>query len=98
MDELDNVYQSLKAAKLCKSKYAFSRDYLGRAPNYYSSIKATNTKPSTHALMTLYFRLSELSDRLNEANHPRRLQLSNLSSKVFADVWHRCYVGELNYT
>lgn len=94
MEDLDDVYQTLKAAKLCKSKYAFSRDYLGRAPNYYSAIRATNTPPSTHALMTLYFKLSEQADSLSEVNQPvsalHQAQLAKLSSKVFIDVWLRC--------
>lgn len=94
MDELDNVFEALKAAKLCKSKYRFSREYLGRAPNYYSAIKATNTEPSTHALMTLYFMVIKRIEALNKENTTNSTnnycKLLYSSNEVFKVVQARC--------
>ena len=94
MSELDDVFRKLKETKICKSQYAFSRDFLGRAPNYFSAIKASNKKPSTHTLMTLHLALYERATHLNEpdnyADYHAKQSLISLSNEVLSAIKVRC--------
>lgn len=99
MSELDNVFEGLKKVKLCKSQHAFSRDYLGRAPNYFGALKCMNNKgrsvePSTHTLMTLHLALYERAKHLSEpdnyADYHAKQSLITLSNEVLAQIRERC--------
>lgn len=86
MSELDSVFRELKAIKLCKSQYAFSRDFLGRSPSYMSHLKTTDKKPSTHVLMTLHLELYGRATHLKESDNyddfNAKQSLISLSNKV----------------
>ncbi len=99
MSELDNVFEVLKKVKLCKSQHAFSRDYLGRAPNYFGALKCMNKKgrvvePSTHVMMTLHLALYERATHLNEpdnyADYHAKQSLIILSNEVLSAIKERC--------
>lgn len=99
MSELDNVFEVLKKVKLCKSQHAFSRDYLGRAPNYYGALKCMRNKnkpvePSTHVLMTLHLALYERATHCKEPNdfdsYNTKQSLISLSNKVLSTIRVRC--------
>ena len=94
MSELDDVFIKLKKTEICKTQYAFSRDFLGRAPNYFSAIKASNKSPSTHTLMTLHLALYERATCLNEpdnyADYHAKQSLITLSNEVLAKIKERC--------
>lgn len=93
------IFEALKGAKLCKSQHAFSRDYLGRAPNYFGALKCMNNKdqtvePSTHVLMTLHLKLSELTRRTDEPknydDYHAKQSLITLSNAVLSEIKARC--------
>lgn len=94
MSELDSVFRELKAVKLCKSQYAFSRDFLGKSSSYLSHLKATDKKPSTHVLMTLHLALYERATHLNEpkdyADYHAKQSLITLSNEVLSIIKVRC--------
>ena len=99
MCELDNVFEVLKKVKLCKSQHAFSRDYLGRAPNYFGALKCMRNKgsevePSTHVLMTLHLALYERAKHLDEpkdyVDYHAKQSLISLSNGVLAVIKVRC--------
>jgi len=99
MSELDNVFEVLKKVKLCKSQHAFSRDYLGRAPNYFGALKCMRNKgqviePSTHVLMVLHLKLSELArctdESENYADYHAKQSLISLSNDVLSVIKERC--------
>ena len=94
MSELDSVFRELKAIKLCKSQYAFSRDFLGRSPSYMSHLKATDKKPSINSLMVLHLKLYELAKHLDEpkyyADYHAKQSLISLSNEVLANIKLRC--------
>ncbi|MCJ8293332.1 MAG: hypothetical protein MJK15_02905 [Colwellia sp.] len=94
MSELDSVFKELKVVKLCKSQYAFSRDFLGKSPSYMSHIKATNKKPSVESLMVLHLKLSELVLHSKEptdiASYRAKDCLITLSNKVLSEIKERC--------
>lgn len=94
MSELDSVFKKLKAVKLCKSQYAFSRDYLQKSPSYLSHIKATNKSPSVCVLMTLHLALYERATHLNEpenyTDYHAKQSLISLSNEVLSEIKVRC--------
>lgn len=99
MSELDNIFEILKEVKLCKSQHAFSRDYLGRAPNYFGALKCMQnkgkrTEPSTHVLMTLYFALHERVTNFVEpkcyVDYHTKQSLITLSNEVLSVIKVRC--------
>ena len=94
MNELDNVFKELKAIKLCKSQYAFSRDFLGRSPSYMSHLKATKKKPSVKSLMALHLKLYELATHCKEPtdinSYKTKDSLITLSNKVLREIKCRC--------
>jgi hypothetical protein len=101
MSELDNVFEVLKKNKLCKSQHAFSRDYLGRASNYYGALKCMKTKgnvivPSIEVLMTLHLKLSELTRHTDEptnyGDYHAKQSLITLSNAVLSEIKERCAI------
>lgn len=94
MSELDSVFKELKAVKLCKSQYAFSRDFLRKSPSYLSHLKATNKKPSVCVLMTLHLALYERATQHQEPkdydSYNAKQSLINLSNGVLARIKERC--------
>jgi hypothetical protein len=99
MSELDNAFRILKKEKICKSQHAFSRDYLGRAPNYYGALKCMqnknkSVKPSTHVLLVLHFKLTELARHTNEPNdfdsYHAKQSLITLSNSLLAEIKEKC--------
>lgn len=88
----------LKKNKLCKSQHVFSRDYLGRASNYYGALKCMGSggksvAPSVEVLMRLHFKLSELSRSTSEpdnyADYHAKQCLINLSNGVLSVIKER---------
>jgi uncharacterized protein DUF6626 len=94
MNELDNVYATLKRLKLCKSGYQFSREYLGRAPNYYSVVKANGNKPSLAAMTTLYYSLIKQLALLEGSNNiiiiNAKQELDNVKRELACNIQERC--------
>lgn len=94
MNELDSVFRELKTVKLCKSQYAFSRDFLGKSPSYMSHIKATNKEPSVESLMILHLKLYELATHSKEPNdydsYNAKKSLITLSNRVLSKIKERC--------
>lgn len=94
MNELDSVYETLRRLKLCKSGYQFSREYLGRAPNYYSVVKANEKKPSVAAMTTLYYSLVRQSHYLEGSDSAvivsTKRELDGVRQKLAYDIQNRC--------
>jgi hypothetical protein len=55
---VEGIYQTAKARGLVRSRREFSRDFLGRAPNYAADTALRRC--SAAALLTLYRRLGEV--------------------------------------
>lgn len=91
--ELIDIYKRLKTRDLCLNAYEFSQQYLGRAPNYFSVLKAKKRQASTQVLLNLYFALRERSEAIRDPSIPclesRSKELITLSNSVFVTLESR---------
>jgi len=94
MSELDEVFETLKREDICTTQYAFSRDFLGRAPSYFAILKSNKVAPSTHVLMVLHLKLCELVKHAEEpkdmSSYQKKQSLITLSNKVLSEIKTKC--------
>ncbi|MBL4911444.1 MAG: hypothetical protein JKX78_15730 [Alteromonadaceae bacterium] len=94
MNDLDAIYASLKDLGLCKTGYQFSREYLGRAPNYYSVVKASDKQPGIAVMNMLYYSLVKQSMYLDGCDSATiikaKTELDTLRQALAYGIQNRC--------
>lgn len=92
--QIQDIYEELKENNMCKSAYAFSRNYLNKDPSYMSVLKARGKEPSIEALAVLSVVLQQRSLFLSQSDsESMRLagkKLATLHSRVADSVVKAC--------
>lgn len=91
---IQEIYDVLKQERLCKSGYAFSRDYMRKGRSYYSVLKARDGKPSIEAWTMLNYALQVRAQMLasseNDMVQVAAQRLSALQQAVAANITEEC--------
>jgi hypothetical protein len=92
--QINDVYEELKANKLCRSGRDFSSNYLGKHKSYLSMINARDERPSIEAWAmlnyTLQSRAQVFASSDNEFVLAAAARLQALQQAVAANVMMEC--------
>lgn len=92
--QIQEIYEELKEGHLCKSGYAFSRDYMSKDRSYYSVLKARGQEPSIEAWVMLNYALQQRGQLLRDSKSRVVLEaaerLNTLQAKVSLFICHKC--------
>lgn len=83
--QLQEIYEELKRVNLCKTGYAFSRDYMCKDRSYYSVLKAKRREPSVEAWVILGISLQRLEKNCS-SSHREQLQSNAQKLRTLQEV------------
>ena len=88
--KIKEIFEELKAIKICKNGYEFSESYMGMNKSYYSVLIATNTEPSLSTLVTIREAVKIQASHINDSKHQvlavTKAKLLDLGFRLEAEI------------
>lgn len=85
--QIQQIYEELKEWQLCKSGYAFSRDYLKKDRSYYSVLKAREKEPSMEAWVMLDYSLQQRAQVFGDSKIQQVREAGTKLNRLHTEVW-----------
>lgn len=85
MNEIQEIYETLRALGFCKSQAEYSRDWLGRSEGYFAYLKSSKAPVALSAIGMLIGRLEAIKPTLDDSRwyqERRRISGAIIAAKV----------------
>ena len=69
MNELNDIFETLRGLGLCRNQAEFSSDWLGRSPGYLAYLKSTGARPDMASIGLVIARLKDICPTCNDSRY-----------------------------